>query len=68
MSQYLTVPTINQINRPIQKKVVHLNTKFRENYYNTSSSDFSYKFPIKINNAISVRLRSLNIPNTWYKF
>ena len=59
---------INQINRQITKKVIHFNTKFRDNYYNTSSTDFFYKFPITINNAISVRLRSIDIPNTWYTF
>ena len=59
---------INQINRPIVKKVIHFNTKFRDNYYNTPSTDFLYKFPLTINNAVSVRLRSIDIPNTWYTF
>jgi len=59
---------INQINRPIVKKVIHFNTKFRDNYYNTSSSDFLYKFPLTVSNAVSVRLRSIDIPNTWYTF
>ena len=59
---------INQINRPVVKKVIHFNTKFRDNYYNTSSSDFLYKFPLTVSNAVSVRLRSIDIPNTWYTF
>ena len=59
---------INQINRPVLKKVIHFNTKFRDNYYNTSSTDFLYKFPLTISNALSVRLRSIDIPNTWYTF
>ena len=59
---------INQINRPIVKKVIHFNTKFRDNYYNTPSTDFLYKFPLTVNNAVSVRLRSIDIPNTWYTF
>ena len=59
---------INQINRPVLKKVIHFNTKFRDNYYNTSSTDFLYKFPLTVSNAVSVRLRSIDIPNTWYTF
>ena len=59
---------INPIDRPIIKKIVHFNTKFRNNYYNTASSDFLYQFPLTVTNAISVRLRSIDIPNTWYTF
>ena len=59
---------INQISREVIKKVVHFNTKFRENYYNTPSSDFKYNFPVPINNVLSTRLRSIDVPNTWYTF
>ena len=57
---------LNKINRKIIKKIVHLNTKFRDNYFNTSSSNFSYHFPISIKNAISIRIQSIDIPNTCY--
>ena len=59
---------INQISREVIKKVVHFNTKFRNNYYNTPSSDFKYNFPVPINNVLSTRLRSIDVPNTWYTF
>ena len=47
---------------------VHMNTKFRSNYYITSSTDFNYKFPNTLNNVVSLRLDSICIPNTWYLF
>ena len=59
---------LNEVDRPIISKIIHLNTKFRDNYYNTSSSDYFYKFPVEIKKAISVRIHSIDIPNTWYTF
>ena len=59
---------INQIDRVITQKIVHFNTKFRRNYYSTPSSDFKYNFPFPVNNVLSIRLRSIDVPNTWYTF
>tara|TARA_Y100000588_G_C14009876_1_gene819484 strand:- start:23 stop:949 length:927 start_codon:yes stop_codon:yes gene_type:complete len=59
---------INQLDRETIQKVIHFNTKFRNNYFLTPSSDFKYSFPLAINNVLSVRLRSIDIPNTWYTF
>ena len=59
---------LNEVDRPIISKIIHLNTKFRDNYYNTSSSDYFYKFPVEIKKAISVRIHSIDIPNTSYTF
>ena len=28
-------------------EIVHINTKFRDDYFNTSSTNFYYKFPKK---------------------
>ena len=52
----------------IVQKIVHLNTKYRNNYFATSSTDFKYNFPLAVNNVLSMRLRSIDIPNTWYTF
>ena len=56
------------VKRDVIQKIVHFNTKYRDNFYNTSSSDFKYNFPLPVNNVVSMRLRSLDIPNTWYTF
>ena len=47
---------------------IHVNTKFRTNYYNTSSTDFNYQFPNSYSNITSIKLDSICIPNTWYLF
>ncbi len=47
---------------------VHVNTKFRSNYYNTSSTDFNYQLPNSYSNVVSLKLDSICIPNTWYLF
>ena len=47
-------------------KIVHLNSKFRNNYFNTRSTDYSYKFPNIIKEVVSLKLRSIEIPNSWY--
>ena len=47
-------------------KIVHINSKFRKNYYNTSASNFMYQFPNSIDNIFSMRLRSINIPQSMY--
>ena len=47
-------------------KIVHLSSKFRNNYYNTSSTNYSYKFPNILKEVISLKLRSIEIPNSWY--
>ena len=47
---------------------IHVNTKFRTNYYNTSSCDFNYQFPNSYSNITSLKLDSICIPNTWYLF
>ena len=47
---------------------IHVNTKFRSNYYTTSSTDFNYQFPNSYSNVNSLKLDSICIPNTWYLF
>lgn len=59
---------MSQFNTEISKQIIHFNSKFRQNYYTTKSSNFKYNFPLAMNNVKSLRLRSIDIPNTWYTF
>lgn len=54
--------TVGQYNDNIRIKHVSVNSIFRPNYYNTQSSNFSITLPETINNAISMRLSSMNFP------
>lgn len=49
-------------------KAVNIDSRFRDNYYTTSSTDFSITLPIKITNCVKLQLGNLTIPLTTYCF
>lgn len=55
---------------PIKKKTTHLNlnidTRFRDNYYSTSSSNFIVQLPMTINDVLSMQLSAIELPTTFY--
>ena len=57
---------INPINISTIKRTVNIDTRFRSNYYTSSATNFSLTLPIKINNVLSMRLASVEIPITYY--
>lgn len=58
--------TLNSLKRITQLLNVNLHSCFRKNYYQSRSSDFLYEFPIEIRNVLSVRMVSIEIPNSWF--
>ena len=59
---------LNSIKRIVQQQNLNLNSCFRDNYYNSSSSNFTYMIPSEMKNVVSLRLASIEIPNSWYLF
>ncbi len=60
---------INPLRRITQLVNVHFNSCFRENYYNSNPSNYKYTIPTGgINNTVSMKLSSIEIPNSWYLF
>jgi len=57
---------INPINVRTIKRTINLDTRFRPNYYTTSSTDFSLTLPVRVKNAVSMRIASIEIPISWY--
>ena len=57
---------INPINVRTIKRTINLDTRFRPNYYTSSSTDFSLTLPVRIKNAVSMRIASIEIPISWY--
>ena len=57
---------------PLEKRVVTrgvcIDTVFRPNYFNTSSTDFIYEFPEYYKNVVSMKITAIEIPITWYAF
>lgn len=59
---------LNSIKRVTQFLNLNLNTCFRNNYYNSNPCDFQYLLPLEIKHVVSMRLASIEIPNSWYVF
>jgi hypothetical protein len=57
---------INPINVKTIKKTINIDTRFRPNYYGTSSTNFTITLPTKVKKAVSMRIASLEIPISYY--
>jgi hypothetical protein len=59
---------LNSLKRITQYQNICLNSCFRSQYLQSSSTDFDYLIPTEIKNVVSMRLASIEIPNSWYLF
>lgn len=59
---------LNSIKRITQLLNLNLNSCFRNNYYQSSPTDFLYNLPSEIKNVLALRLVSIELPNAWYLF
>ena len=57
---------INPLNKRIITQCLNIDTKFRENYLNTKSSDFHIDLPARFSKVISMQLTSLELPLSFY--
>ena len=57
---------INPIKKRTIRKILNIDTKFRENYFTTSSSNFNFTLPINMNNVLQMQLASIELPTTFY--
>jgi hypothetical protein len=57
---------INPLNKRIISNYVLIDSKFRENYEITTSSNFIVNLPTKLNNVVSMQLSSFEIPISFY--
>ncbi len=58
--------TLNPIQYTTIKRAVNIDSRFRPDYYKTSSSDQRLSLPYKFENVINMRLASLELPLTYY--
>lgn len=58
--------TLNPIQYTTIKRAVNIDSRFRPDYYKTSSSDQRLTLPYKFENVINMRLASLELPLTYY--
>ena len=58
--------TINPLNKRILRQNINIDTRFRENYYTTKSSNFHVDLPLRLSKVVSLQLSALELPSTFY--
>ena len=58
----------NPIHRKTVSKLLNIDSKFRSNYLNTTSSDFILDLPYPLNNVIEIKFCDLELPISYYPF
>ena len=57
---------INPLKTRVISKCLTIDTRFRDHFYTTSSTDFTFQMPLKINKVVSMQLSSFEIPVSFY--
>jgi len=58
--------TINPIDIRTLKKHINIDTRFRENYYATTSTNFHITLPLKMSKVVNLELTAMELPTTFY--
>ena len=58
--------TINPIKKRLLQQNINIDTRFRENYYATLSSNFHITLPICLTKVVSLQLSAIEIPSSFY--
>uniref|UniRef100_A0A6C0IVM8 Uncharacterized protein n=1 Tax=viral metagenome TaxID=1070528 RepID=A0A6C0IVM8_9ZZZZ len=48
------------------KKIINIDSRFRENFNDSASSDFTVKLNYPLSGVLSMRLDQIEVPNSWY--
>lgn len=57
---------INPLKKRTIRKNLNIDTRFRENYFSSPSTDFHFSLPINFDNVLQMQLASLELPTTYY--
>jgi len=57
---------INPLKRRTIKKNLNIDTRFRDNYYGSSSTNFNFNLPTTFNDVTQMQLASIELPTTYY--
>ena len=57
---------INPIERRTTTKTISIDSIYRHDYSNTSSTDFTWKLPVTEHKVVSLKLSSIELPIKWY--
>jgi len=62
-----TTTSEDNLDRSTIKRLISVDTQFRDNYYNTKASNFQYTLPTVVKNVVSMELCGLEIPDSYYQ-
>jgi hypothetical protein len=67
-NSHLKAGMINPLKRKETKRILNVNTRFRNNYKSTSSTNFIFSLPFMLKNVVSMKLASNEFPTAVYTF
>ena len=67
-NSHLKAGMINPLKRKETKRILNINTRFRNNYTTTSSTNFIFSLPFMLKNVVSLKLLSNEFPTAVYTF
>ena len=59
---------INPLNKTYLDKIINIDTRFRDNYYTTKSTDFLVTLPTHLGKVVNMSLVALEMQSTFYTF
>lgn len=57
---------INPLKKRTTKRNLNIDTRFRENYYGSPSTNFNMQLPTTFNDVLSMQLSAIELPTTYY--
>ena len=63
----LNIQDNNGVAKKVYKKVLAINSIFRNDYYKTLSTNYMVTLPTKVKNVISMQLTGFEFPNTYFQ-
>jgi len=58
--------TINPLKKRFMRKILNIDSRFRDNYYSSASSNFNINLPLNIDNVVQMQLDAIELPTTYY--
>ena len=58
--------TINPLKRRTIKKNLNIDSRFRDNYYTSQSTNYNLFLPMDVNNVLQMQLSAIELPTTYY--
>ena len=58
--------TLNELYKKYVERSITIDTRFRDNYFKTSASDYTMNLPSPLNDVLELDIAQLQIPKAWY--